>query len=76
MRLQFFLTFKGSIGNPGFFIPCLMLGLLANMSDVEPGSVMPIILLTVGIASGACSYAGLYSSHADTQCSFMFFSIL
>ncbi|CAL1157302.1 unnamed protein product [Cladocopium goreaui] len=49
----------------GFFIPCLMLGLLANMSDVEPGSVMPIILLTVGIASGACSYAGLYSSHAD-----------
>ena len=50
-----------------------MLGLLANMSDVEPGSVMPIILLTVGIASGACSYAGLYSSHADTRCSFIFF---
>ena len=49
----------------GFFVPCLMLGLLANMSDVAPGSIMPIILLTIGIASGACSYAGLYSSHAD-----------
>ena len=49
----------------GFVVPCLMLGLLSTMSDVEPGSLMPIALLTVGIASGACSYAGLYSSHAD-----------
>ncbi|CAJ1364779.1 unnamed protein product [Effrenium voratum] len=47
----------------GFFIPCLMLGLLASLS--EPGSLMPIILLTVGIAGGSFSYAGLYSSHAD-----------
>ena len=49
----------------GFFIPCLMLGLLATTGNVEPGSLMPIVLLTFGIASGACSYAGLYSSHAD-----------
>ncbi|CAK9063875.1 Probable anion transporter 4 [Durusdinium trenchii] len=49
----------------GFFVPCLMLGLLASMQEIEPGSLMPILLLTVGIASGACSYAGLYSSHAD-----------
>ncbi|CAE7258856.1 PHT4 [Symbiodinium sp. CCMP2456] len=52
----------------GFFIPSLMLGLLATTAtagNVEPGSLMPIVLLTFGIASGACSYAGLYSSHAD-----------
>mmetsp|Transcript_19747 Transcript_19747/g.37146 ORF Transcript_19747/g.37146 Transcript_19747/m.37146 type:complete len:504 (+) Transcript_19747:43-1554(+) len=49
----------------GFFIPCLTLGFLAATPNVEPGSLMPIVLLTFGIASGACSYAGLYSSHAD-----------
>jgi len=48
-----------------FFIPSLMLGLLATTGDVEPGSLMPIVLLTFGIALGSCSYAGLYSSHAD-----------
>ena len=29
-----------------------MLGLLASMQEIEPGSLMPILLLTVGIASG------------------------
>jgi len=54
-------TFQGL----GFFLPCAMLGILGTLDDVNPGSPLPIVLLTIGIASGAFSYAGLYSSHAD-----------
>lgn len=49
----------------GFIVPCICIGILATLGDIEAGSPVPIVLLIAGVASGALSYSGLYASHAD-----------
>jgi len=58
-------TVRKLFQNAAFVIPGIALTWLGLLDGVEPGSPLPIVLLTAGIASGALSYAGLYSSHAD-----------
>ncbi|CAE8670335.1 unnamed protein product, partial [Polarella glacialis] len=52
-----------------FAVPALCLGLvgaLGSLPEAEsPSRIVPIVLLTLGIAGGSFSLAGLYSSHAD-----------
>jgi len=56
----------------GFVLPALCLGLLGLLGsgagaggEASLPAAVPIALLTVGIAGGSFSLAGLYASHAD-----------
>merc|ERR1712061_626664 len=56
----------------GFAVPAVCLGLLGILgssgavgADADLPAFAPILLLTLGIAGGTFSLAGLYASHAD-----------